>query len=120
MFIMANEPLKDISPSEFAAYFADKCTPSDLAEAYALSSNKFWWVEDNEYDFDVGTPEHSAARTVTDTWHHLMDHYKEQIFAILHSEGVAIPSTGQIAVLIPFMRKYGYEDRGGWWFKEPR
>ena len=61
MFIMANEPLKDISPSEFAAYFADKCTPSDLAEAYALSSNKFWWVEDNEYDFDVGTPEHTAS-----------------------------------------------------------
>ncbi len=120
MYVMASEPLKDISSSEFEAFFTDRCTAADLADAYALSSNKFWWVEDNEYDYAVGTPEHYAACAVTDEWLRLMDHYKELILAALKEEGIPIPPTAQINVLMQFMQKYGYTDCRGWWVKEQK
>ena len=46
-----------------------------------------------------------------------MSQYLAQIFALLQSEGVAIPDSGQNAVLQPFMEKYGYTDGNGWWVK---
>lgn len=120
MYIMASEPAKGRTASEIEAYFADKCTPQDLADAYAITHNQFWWVEDNEYDFEPGSPEHKAARIITDEWGRLMEKYKRQIFDILRSERIEIPATRQIVVLTPFMKKYGYNDYGGWWGKESR
>ena len=120
MFIMASEPTKGMTAAEVEAYYADKHSPQDLADAYAITHNQFWWVEDNEYDFEVGSPEHKAARMVTDEWCRLMQQYQERIFDILRSKGIEIPATGQIAVLTPFMKKYGYEDQGGWWVTELR
>jgi len=61
--------------------------------------NQFGWVEDNEYDFEVGSPEHEAARMVTDEWYRLMKQYQEHIFVILRSGGIIIPATGQLVVL---------------------
>jgi len=49
-----------------------------------------------------------------------MKQYQSRIFDLLIGEGIEIPHIGQIAVLIPFMRKYGYEDQSGWWVKESR
>ena len=120
MYIMASEPVKGMTAAEVEAYYADKHSPQDLADAYAITHNQFWWVEDNEYDFEVGSPEHKAACMVTDEWCRLMQQYQERIFDILRSEGIEIPATGQIVVLTPFMKKYGYEDQGGWWVTELR
>lgn len=120
MYIMASDPTQGISASEIETYFADKPSAQDLADAYAITHNAFWWVEDNEYDFEVGSPEHKAARMVTDEWCRLMRQYQERIFDILRSEGIKIPTTGQIVMLTPFMKKYGYEDQGGWWVTELR
>lgn len=118
MFVMAKEPIPNMSAAEVKAYFADKHTEQDLADAYAVAYNKFWWVEDNEYDFQEGTPEHKAACAITDEWGALMDEYKNRIFEILISEGVTIPATGQIKVLEPFMARHGYADGNGWWIKD--
>ena len=118
MFVMTKEPIPDMNAAEVRAYFADKHTEADLADAYALASNKFWWVEDNEYDYEVGSPEHKAACAVTDKWGNLMDEYKEKIFEILISEGVDIPETGQMRVLEPFMARFGYIDDNGWWIRQ--
>lgn len=118
MFVMAKEPIPDMSAAEVKEYFADKHTEKDLADAYAIVHNKFWWVEDNEYDYEEGTPEHKAACAITDEWGALMDEYKNRIFEILTSEGVTIPATGQIKVLEPFMARHGYSDGNGWWIKD--
>lgn len=120
MYIIASEPARGVAASDVEAFYADKCSPQDLADAYAITHNQFWWVEDNEYDFELGSPEHKAARMVTDEWRRLMEQYQEQIFDILRSEGIEIPATGQIVVLTPFMKKYGYDDYCGWWGKEAR
>lgn len=108
----------NLNAAEVKAYFADKHTEKDLADAFAIVDNMFWWVEDNEYDYEEDTPEHRAACAITDEWGALLDEYKKQIFEILISEGVAIPSTGQIKVLELFMARYGYANGNGWWIEE--
>ena len=72
-------------------------------------------VEDNIYDYPEGTPEHQEACRITDAWGAVMDELEHEIFAILRREGVEIPKTGRIGVLVPFMERNGYCDRGGWW-----
>lgn len=115
--IMASEPIPDMSPAEVRNCFVGKQTEKDLADAFAMSSNKFFWVEDNIYDYEEGSEEYVAACAITDEWCALMDEYEEKIFAILRSEGIAIPQTGRIHVLKPFMKRNGYVDGNGWWVK---
>ena len=117
MIASSKESIPDDTAAAVQAYFADKHTEQDLADAYAIASNSFFWVEDEEYDYEEGTPEHAEARRITDEWCSLMDFYKENIFSILSCEGIAIPETGQIHVLIPFMERNGYVDENGWWYK---
>lgn len=118
MFIMAKEPIPNMSAAEVKAYFAEQDTDKDLADAYAIAHNKFWQIEDDEYDYEVGTPGHKASRAITDEWGALMDEYKKRIFEILTKEGMTIPATGQIKVIEPFMARHGYYDGNGWWVKE--
>jgi len=120
MFIMAIEPIQNMNASEVRAYFADKHTQKDLADAFAMTSNKFWWVEDNVYDYEAGSPEQQAALAVTDEWGALMDEYESRICGILTAEGVVIPKIGKIKVLEPFMKKHGYINGRGWWIKEQK
>lgn len=118
MYVMAKEPIPDMTAVEIKLFFANKQTEKDLADAFAITSNKFFWVEDNEYDFEVGTPEHKNACAITDEWLALMNEYEQKILAILSREGLEIPDTGRIRVLAPFMKRHGYIDGNGWWIKE--
>ena len=59
---MCDEPAKDISVEQFEEYFKGKETIQDIVDAYAISHNKFWWVEDNEYDFEKENFEARANR----------------------------------------------------------
>ena len=115
--IMASELIPNKTPTDVRGYFAERKSERDLADAFAITSNKFWWVEDNVYDYEEGTPEYIAARAITDEWGALMDEYEERIFMILRNEGVEIPETGRIKVLEPFMKRNGYRDDNGWWIK---
>lgn len=117
MYIMGEEPMPGITPADVKEQYSGELTEQELADAFAISSNKFWWVEDDVYDYEEGTPEHQAACAITDAWGELMDYYESQIFAILQNEGVKIPETGRISVLEPFMLRNGYIDGTGWWIK---
>ena len=88
--MMINNPFTDKSPAEIQSCFADRNTEKDLADAYA----------------------------VTDDWAALMDVYQSRIFAILIKEGIRIPETAQIHVLLPFMEQNGYICHSGWWYPE--
>ena len=84
--IMASDPIPNKTPTDVRNYFAERKTEKDLADAYAISHNKFWWVEDDVYDYEEGTPEYEAARVIVDEWGALMDEYEERIFVILKKE----------------------------------
>ena len=115
--IMASDPILDKTPTDVRNYFAERKTEKDLADAFAIASNKFFWVADNEYDYEEGTREHRLAREITDEWCALMDEYEEKIFKILVSEGAVISENARIRVLKPFMARNGYVDGNGWWVK---
>ena len=118
MYIMGKEPVPGKTAADVRSFFADKLTEKDLADAFAVAFNQFWWVEDNIYDFEKGTPEYIKACSITDEWGALMDEYEKRIFEILINEGISIPDTGRIAVLAPFMKRNGYDDGNGWWIKQ--
>ena len=88
--MMINNPFTDKSPAEIQSCFANRNTEKDLADAYA----------------------------VTDDWAALMDVYQSRVFAILIKEGIRIPETAQIHVLLPFMEQNGYLCHSGWWYPE--
>ncbi|MBQ8746928.1 MAG: hypothetical protein IJZ08_03570 [Clostridia bacterium] len=106
-----------MSAAEIKDYFFDKTTEQDLADAYAITHNKFWSVVDNQYDHEEGSPEYISACAIADEWGNLMDEYKNRIFEILTNKGITVPATVQIHVLIPFMARFGYIDSHGWWLK---
>lgn len=116
--IMWEEPLSDMNPQDLQKIYSGTLTEKELATAYALSSNEFWWVEDNVYDYEEGTQEYKEAVKITEDWRTLMECYEEQIFDILRNEGVEIPTCGRIVVLAPFMKRNGYLDGNGWWIEE--
>lgn len=118
MYVMSSEPIPDKTPKDIKLYFADKRTEQDLADAYALVNNKYWWVEDNVYDYEKDTPEYEIACTIAKEWGALLDLYELQVFDILTSEGIQIPETGRREVVAPFMKRNGYLDGNGWWIKE--
>ncbi len=118
--IVESDPIPNKTPTDVRNYFIGRNTEKDLADAFVIVSNKFWWVEDNEYDYEEGTPERIAACAITDEWGALMDEYEERIFAILRDEGIKIPETGRIKVLEPFMKRNGYIDGNGWWIADEK
>jgi hypothetical protein len=117
-YVMVQDPLSDTSAEEIEDYFKDKTSNQDIADAYAITSNKFWWDEDDQYDFKEGTEEYKKGLKAVDEWRRLMKYYETKIFRILRSEGKTIPKTGRIRVLAPFMEKYGYFDGNGWWIRK--
>ncbi len=115
---MGSEPIPEWKPEEVRKWYDEQPGESRLAQAFATASNKFWWVEDDLYDFEKGTPEYEEVRRIIDAWGELMDKLKNEIFEILRNEGVSIPKTGQIEVLVPFMDRNGYYDGNGWWVRK--
>ena len=72
MFVMTQELISNMSVTEFKDFFSNKSTYKDLADAYAITHNKFCWVEDNVYDYEKDTPEYKTACAITDEWETLM------------------------------------------------
>ena len=116
--IMTGEPIPNKTPADVRDYFSKKTAEKDLADALAIINNKFWWTEDNIYDYKKGTPEYIEACAITDEWRELMYEYEERIYVILRNEGITVPeSRGRIA-LERFMKRNGYKDGAGWWIKD--
>ena len=96
ILIMGFEPDPERTPEDVRQWYSQDRSEAGLAKAFAAASNKFWWVEDNIYDYPEGTPEHQEACRITDAWGAVMDELEHEIFAILRREGVEIPKTGRI------------------------
>lgn len=118
IIVMCGEPSPGLTIEKANELFSKIETEKDIADLYAEVENKAWWIEDEQYDYDVGTDEYKVAREKTRMWFSLSDKLKEMIFVILKSEGIVIPDKGQIAVLEPFMKRNGYKNGSGWWIKE--
>lgn len=117
MYVMAAEPCPKISADRFRSLYAHAKNGRELADAYALAHNQFWWVADDVYDYEEGTGECQRAQDIAHAWQAVMEEFEERIFCILRDEGVVIPKTGRIEVLTLFMKRFGYMDARGWWIQ---
>ena len=115
--IMGGDPAPDVTIEDIRILAERASTEREISDAFAVASNKAWWVEDNEYDYEEGTEEYKQACRITDDWFEVSDILKGKIFDILRGEGVSIPDKGQISVLSLFMERNGYRDGRGWWVK---
>ena len=118
--IMCGDPLPSRSLEEMWVIAKSYSTTQELVDAYAGAHNKFWWVEDDEYDFEEGTEEHKKACSVTDAWKQVMDYLEERVVVCAIAEGLFAerrPDSGLVKQLEAFMAKYGYRDGRGWWVR---
>jgi len=116
--VMGGDPAKELTIETAEKLCSEIGTEQELASLYATISNKAWYIEDNIYDFEKNTDEYKAVCTITERWFALEEKLRARIFDILITEGVAIPQKGYNQILIPFMKRNGFLDMGGWWIAE--
>ena len=118
--IMSRDPLPDKTLEEMWDIVRNSSTTQELVDAYVLVHNKFWWIEDDEYDYDVGTEEHKKACSETDAWKELLYFLKEQVTIYTKEKELfneRQPYAGRAKQMNPIMEKFGYRDGRGWWIK---
>ena len=103
------------SVEEIRNWLKENTDTKSLAVAFALADDKSSAVSFDVDDYEEGTEEYKKACQIEHEWFLLEEELRERIFDILRSEGVEIPETGQIEVLEPFMKRYGYSNGSGWW-----
>ena len=118
--IMTSDPVPDVSIEDMRAIIASIDTEQDLADAFAVVHNKFWFIEDDTYDYEPGTEDYIRVCTVVDAWGELMDTLSDRIKEIMDRDHLhaTMDKGNPQHVFEPFMRRYGYRDGRGWWVRE--
>ena len=120
IIVMAEDPLPDKTIEEMWYAAGNLKSTQDLVDAYAVVHNKFWWIEDEMYDYPQGSEGHEKACVATDAWGELMDHLEERLIQTAKSEGLMEKEEEyphSKAAQIPIMEQYGYWDGRGWWIE---
>jgi hypothetical protein len=116
--ILAGEPLRDTSDSEFRASLSEIRSTQDLVDRYVQVHNHCWFIEDSVYDYVEGTDEYDEACRTVDSWFRIMDELQDQVIQRAKEEklfGEREEGSGLAKQLEEFMSKYGYRDGRGWW-----
>ena len=115
--IIIGAPAPDVPLDEIRAVIDNNPTERDIADAFAIVSNRWFVLEDAEYDYEEDTEEYIQACKTADDWLEVSNMLEEKIYDILRSESITIPEERLIDVLDVFMERNGYKDRGGWWVR---
>ena len=119
--ILAGDPMPDMSIEEMRQIIALISTTQDLVDVYVAVHNKFWFVEDELYDYDKGTEEYERVLSVVSAWDDIMEALDKRIMETAAEEGLLAerqPDSGTVKQLEAFMDKYGYRNGSGWWLKK--
>lgn len=120
ILIMASEPLANMTPEKMLENISHIESVQQLVDIYAGVHNKFWYIEDDIYDYEEGTKEYTIAKEKAEKWADIMEQLEKCIIVNAKKENLMVErqeSSGLIKQLIPFMEKYGYKDCNGWWVK---
>ena len=116
--IMAGDPMPDMSVEGMRTVIQEIHTTQELVDAYVQAHNKFWYIEDDLYDYEEGTDKYIEVKAVVDAWGDMMDSLCKRVMDVAKQEGLLAerqPDSGTIKQLEEFMKKYGYRDGCGWW-----
>lgn len=118
--IMGADPIPTKGINEMRAEIESMTSTKDLVDAYVAVHNKFWYIEDEIYDYKEGTDEYTEVSENIHAWGALMDCLEKRILTLAEEEGLIsaeVSNTGIVKRLELFMGKYGYRDGAGWWIK---
>lgn len=118
--IMAGDPLANVSLEEMTAIVKRTQDAHELVDLYVKIHNKFWFIEDDLYDYEKGTPEYNDLAAEIDAWGELMDKVQDELIIRAKNEGLMDREEKHPRAIIsmePFMKKYGYRDGRGWWVR---
>lgn len=118
--IMGPDPLHGMSLEEMRKISENISDTNELIAVYAAVHNKFWVVEDDIYDYEIGTKEYEKAKAMIDVWEELMVSLEKRVISSAKNEGLMDENEehpNSIKALVPIMTKYGYQDGRGWWVK---
>ena len=116
--IMGSEPLAGVELEDMELLAAEAMSSEELVKIFAAIHNKFWFIEDDVYDYEEGTEAYLRVSAIVDAWGKLMDQIEERLIQKAKLEGFMDVSEGHphsIVALTPFMEHYGYMDGRGWW-----
>ena len=65
---MGEDPLPEMDIQEIRNRISTIISTQELVDIYAEVHNKFWFIEDDLYDYDEGTAEYESMCSVIDAW----------------------------------------------------
>ena len=71
----------------------------ELVDAYVLVHNKFWYIEDDLYDYEEGTEDYIRVRDNVEAWGEMMDLLDDRVMSTAKEEGLLAerqPDSGTI------------------------
>lgn len=121
--ILAGDPMPDKSVEQMQLDIASISSTQELVDVYVQVHNKFWYIEDDLYDYEEGTEDYIRVRDNVEAWGEMMDLLDDRVMSTAKEEGLLAerqPDSGTIKQFEEFMKKYGYRDGRGWWVKIER
>lgn len=86
MIIFVEEPIPDMSAQEMKQVLSSITSINELVDLYVLVHNKFWFIEDDLYDFEEGTKEYENKCAEIDEWGNLMNDLSNRVMQIAAEE----------------------------------
>ena len=118
--VFSEEPIPEMTIQQMEQIIASIRSVNELVDTYVLVHNKFWFIEDDLYDFEEGTKEYESKCAEIDAWRSLMSDLGNRVMHAAVEEGLLVEQTGcgTVKQLEMFMYKYGYFNGNGWWIKK--
>lgn len=118
LYFLSEEPLSGFSPKETLDWFASVDNEKAIADAYAIVSNHVGSLMHELHDFDPWSYE------AYDAWWDVEQVIFLRILTMLRQENErgearhVLDGVGQYAIAVPFMRRNGYRNGSGWWWRD--
>ena len=112
--ILAGDPMPDMDIEAMKQIISSITTTQELVDAYVHVHNKFWFIEDDIYDYAEETEDHERVRAAVDDWGDILDELDRQVMEAAAVEGLLSKrqhNSGTVKQLEAFMDKYGYRGR---------
>lgn len=118
---LPGDPIADLSVESINNLINSNPTSQELADAYVNALVKYKFYEDASYDYEEGSEEYENILVLTDSWSDISDNLEKLIMKAASDEGILAFGQSDIGTnkqIEPFMNKYGFYFRGGWWTKK--
>ena len=111
------ETVNNLTADDVRKWYTEHHTEEDLAYVHNLVHEMWVYHEDDTYDYEEDTPEYENAIKVFEEWDVLRQELDDDVLSALRKHDVDVDYL-DIKALETFMNWHGYEESGGWFFKE--